>query len=229
MRPHTHHHHPHHHPQNHPTGEPGGEQEFTRRGRRGPRPEGFGRGFGPLGPGIPGFGAPGFGPGGPGGPFGHGGPGGPRGRGGRARRGDVRLAALLLIAEQPRNGYQIIQELGERSEGAWKPSPGAIYPALSQLTDEGFIRETEVDGRKAYEITEQGKTEADQASDRQAPWEQASEGLEASSQGQLFKALGGLAHAARAVAQTGDESLAKQAAEVVDETRKKLYGLLAES
>lgn len=224
MRTHFHHHHhPHNHPQNHPSGEPGNEQEFGRRGRRGPRPEGFGRGpgFGPFGPGVPGFGQ--FGP------VGLGGPGGPRGRGGRARRGDVRLAALLLIAEQPRNGYQIIQELGERSEGAWKPSPGAIYPALSQLTDEGLIRETEVDGRKAYGITEQGKAEADQASERQAPWEQASEGFEASSHGQLFKALGGLAHAAKAVAQTGDDTLAKKAAELVDETRKKLYGLLAES
>ena len=78
-------------------------------------------------------------------------------------------------------------------------------------------------------LTEQGKTEAEQASERQAPWEQASEGFEASSHGQLFKALGGLAHAAKAVAQTGDESLSKQAADLVDETRKKLYGLLAEN
>ena len=140
----------------------------------------------------------------------------------------MRLAALLLIAEQPRNGYQIIQELAERSEGAWKPSPGAIYPALSQLTDEGLIRETEVDGRKAFEITEQGTAEAEQAADRQAPWEQASEGFEGSPQGQLFRAFGTLAQAAKAVAQTGDVTLVQQATELVNETRKKLYALLAE-
>ena len=78
-------------------------------------------------------------------------------RGGRrARRGDVRTAALLLIAEEPRNGYQIIQTLSERSDGAWRVSSGAIYPALSQLEDEGLIRATEVEGRKAFEITETG-------------------------------------------------------------------------
>src|SRR6476661_7621334 len=67
----------------------------------------------------------GFGPGG-----------GPRGRGRKARRGDIRTAALLLLAEEPRNGYQIMQEVEERSGGAWRPSPGSVYPALSQLEDE---------------------------------------------------------------------------------------------
>ncbi|MGJ6979577.1 PadR family transcriptional regulator [Aestuariimicrobium soli] len=214
----------HFHSHHHPHMRPEGEGDHGRRGRRGPSPEGFGGpGFG--GPGLGGFGRGfGFGPfGGPG--FG---PGGHRGRGGRARRGDVRLAALLLIAEGPRNGYQIIQELGERSEGAWKPSPGAIYPALSQLTDEGLIRETEVEGRKVFEITEAGRAEAEQSADRQAPWEQASEGIEGSPAGQLFRAFGSLAQAAKAVAQTGDEALVQQATDLVTDARKKLYSLLAE-
>ena len=67
------------------------------------------------------------------------GPGGPRRRGPRARRGDVRAAALALLAEQPMNGYQIIQQISERSGGLWQPSPGSVYPALAQLEDEGLI------------------------------------------------------------------------------------------
>ena len=101
----------------------GGEPRGRRGGPRGHRGHGRpgfgGPGFDGPGAGGPGFGAPGFG-----GPLGFG-----PGRGGRRRRGDVRLAALLLIAETPRNGYQIIQELAARTDGHWKPSPGAIYPA----------------------------------------------------------------------------------------------------
>ncbi|HWE83103.1 MAG TPA: helix-turn-helix transcriptional regulator, partial [Gaiellaceae bacterium] len=59
-----------------------------------------------------GFGGPGFG-----------GPGGPRGR--RMRRGNVRAAILLLLEEEPRNGYQVMQEIEQRSDGAWRPSPGS--------------------------------------------------------------------------------------------------------
>src|ERR1700675_1675203 len=74
-----------------------------------------------------------------GGPFAGFGPGGgPRGRGRRARRGDIRTAALLLLTEEPRNGYQIMQEVQERSEGAWSPSLGSVYPPLHQLEDEGL-------------------------------------------------------------------------------------------
>ena len=78
------------------------------------------------------------------------GPGGPRGRGRKARRGDIRTAALLLLAEEPRNGYQIMQEVEERSDGVWRPSPGSVYPALAQLEDEGLIRSEETDGRKLF-------------------------------------------------------------------------------
>src|SRR6266566_1956172 len=109
-------------------------------------------------------------------PFGRGGP--PFGpfffRGGpRARRGDVRAAALLLLAEEPRNGYQIMQELEERSGGAWRPSPGSVYPALAQLEDEGLIRTEESDGRKAFVLTDTGREWiAQRGSDQPAPWEQ---------------------------------------------------------
>src|ERR1700734_604917 len=112
----------------------------------------------------------GFGPGGRGG---FGGGGGPRGRGRRARRGDIRTAALLLLAEEPRNGYQIMQEVQERSGGIWSPSPGSAYPALQQLEDEGLIRTEEVDGRKLFAITDDGRAVvAARGAEQTAPWEQ---------------------------------------------------------
>jgi len=137
---------------------------------------GFGRGAfrpgGPGGPGPGGFGPGGFGPGGFGG-RGSGGRGmpGPHGdpedfgpwargrrRGGRAKRGNVRAAALALLAEEPMNGYQIIQQISERSGGLWQPSPGSVYPALAQLEDEGLIALQEADGtRRAYALTDQGR------------------------------------------------------------------------
>src|ERR1700723_2579789 len=118
------------------------------------RHHGFG-GHGPRGEDFGGFPFGGEGPG-----FG---PGGPRWRGGRkARRGDIRTAALLLLAEEPRNGYQIMQEVQERSEGAWSPSPGSVYPALAQLEDEGLIRSQETDGRKLFHITDAGRAAVDE-------------------------------------------------------------------
>src|ERR1700757_2013517 len=102
-------------------------------------------------------------------PFGFGGPGwGGRGGWRKARRGDIRTAALLLLAEEPRNGYEIMQEVQDRSEGVWRPSPGSVYPALSQLEDEGLIRSQEIDGRKVFAITDEGSALlAERGSDRQ--------------------------------------------------------------
>src|SRR5271167_4922956 len=101
----------------------------------------------------------GFGPRGEWGGFG--GPRGPRGRGRKARRGDIRTAALLLLAEEPRNGYQIMQEVSERSDGVWRPSPGSVYPALQQLEDEGLIRSDEIDGRKLFRLTDEGRAQVE--------------------------------------------------------------------
>ena len=93
-------------------------------------------------------------------PFG-GGRGGPFGGGrGRRRRGDVRTALLMLLAEEPRNGYQLMQTIEERSGGRWRPSPGSVYPALAQLEDEGLIRAIERDGTKLFEITDAGREHA---------------------------------------------------------------------
>lgn len=195
--------------------------------------------FGPAGP---------FGPGGPfgphgifgdGGPFGPGGPfGGGRGRGrgrqgggrGRARRGDVRNAALLLIAEQPMNGYQIIQALEERTGGMWRPSPGAIYPALAQLEDEGLIEASEVEGRKAFRITDAGRAEAEAAAEQPKPWDLPEQTPQAGHDAvkEMWGTFKQVAMAASAVTQTGDESAARAATDILGEARRDLYRLLAD-
>ena len=102
--------------------------------------------------------------------------GGPRGRGRKARRGDIRTAALLLLAEEPRNGYQIMQEVEERSDGVWRPSPGSVYPALQQLEDEGLIRSRGDRRAQAVRADRRGtqRTSRSAASDAPAPWEQMS-------------------------------------------------------
>ena len=77
-----------------------------------------------------------------------------RGPGRRMARGDVRSAVLALLAEQPMHGYQIITEIAQRSDGAWKPSAGSVYPTLQQLADEGLVVATESEGRKTYTLTD---------------------------------------------------------------------------
>jgi DNA-binding PadR family transcriptional regulator len=89
----------------------------------------------------------------------------------KAKRGDVRAAVLSLLAEEPRNGYQIIQEIAERSGGLWKPSPGSVYPALQQLEDEGLISAAQTGGRKLFQLTDEGRAYvAEHAEELAAPW-----------------------------------------------------------
>ena len=86
----------------------------------------------------------------------------------RAGRGDVRVAILALLAEQPMHGYQVIQELTERTGGVWRPSPGSVYPTLQQLEDEDLVRETASEsGKRVYELTDTGR---EQAASSPAPW-----------------------------------------------------------
>ena len=188
-------------------------------GSGGPGGHGFGRG-----PGGPAFGrgpwmAPLFGgmPGGPG-----------FGRRRRASRGDVRTAALLLLAEEPRNGYQIMQELEERSEGMWRPSPGSVYPALQQLEDEGLIRSEETEGRRLYHLTDAGRTYvAERPDDQPAPWETFTEPLSDlhAETGALMRDVG-LAFVQ--VLHAGSEAQVAEAGRVLAETRRSLYRILAD-
>ena len=178
--------------------------------RRGPR-GGFGEGFGPGGP---------FGPGAS---FGRG-----RGRGGRGRRGDVRAAILLLLEGDAMHGYELIQQINDRSNGIWKPSPGSIYPALAQLEDEGLVLIEKVAGRKTARLTEAGTTYVEEHRDELGdPWADVS--ADVGDQAMDLRSLvGQLMGAAGQVAAVGTAAQAKQAGEILTEARKSLYRILAE-
>ena len=145
----------------------------------------------------------------------------------RARRGDVRTGLLSLLSDKPMHGYDLIRELEERSGGAWRPSPGSIYPTLQLLEDEGLVASEERDGKRVYTINDAGRAELEERRERggEEPWQfgPLGEGL-----GQLRDAGFQLAAAAMQVARTGSEPQRTQAAEILTEARKKLYALLAE-
>ncbi|NLU81248.1 PadR family transcriptional regulator [Rhodococcus sp. HNM0569] len=212
---------------------PGVDPRQQRRGgppRRGPghggphgpgrgRPHGRGGGFGPeFGPGVdPRFG-PRFGR-----EFGRG-----RGRGGRGRRGDVRAAILVLLAESPMHGYELIQQITERSDGVWRPSPGSIYPALSQLEDEGLVVIEKVAGRKTARLTEAGETYVEtNATELGTPWDEVRGGVPGRHH-DLRALLGTLTGAVGQVAAVGSEDQLTRAAQVLTDARKSVYRILAE-
>jgi DNA-binding PadR family transcriptional regulator len=173
-----------------------------------------------------GFGGHEYGPGF--GPFGPGRGRGPRGRGRKARRGDIRTAALLLLAEEPRNGYQIMQEVEERSQGIWSPSPGSVYPALAQLEDEGLIRTEESDGRKVFAITDAGReTLAQRGEERPAPWEEMSSEVSPQAH-ELGKLMREVAFAFAQVMRTGSDPQIAAARDVLSTARRDLYKILAD-
>jgi DNA-binding PadR family transcriptional regulator len=187
-----------------------------------PRARGRGRSGGAAGPGG----------GGPWGPRGHHGFAdhdhrGGRGPGRRAGRGDVRAAVLLLLAEEPRHGYQLIQEIAARTDGRWRPSPGAIYPALNLLEDEGLVTTTTESGRRLATLTDAGRAYVEQHADELGtPWQDAA-GRPLNAARTLREALGSLAAAAQQVARTGSDDQAQRAAAILARARRDLYLLLA--
>lgn len=176
--------------------------------------------FGPFGPGGPGFGGPMFGGPGFGGGRGHGGP------RGRARRGDVRASILALLKDRPMHGYEMIQEIAERSGGAWKPSPGSVYPTLQLLEDEGLIASESEGGKKLFALTEAGRTAAEEGPD--APWEEASRGVDWEALSEIRQAGSGLMEAFGQVWKTGTKEQRDKALAVLTDARKKLYLILAD-
>ena len=168
-----------------------------------------------------------------GGPRGFGGPGrhgfgGPRGRhGGRRPRGDVRAAILVLLDEQPRNGYGIMQEIEERSAGAWRPSPGSVYPVLQQLEDEGLVRPTESEERKLMQLTDAGRAYvAERRETLGTPWDTAAAGVSEDMM-ELRNLIWQVGAAVREVVGSGTDEQHAQAREVLADTRRALYRILA--
>jgi DNA-binding PadR family transcriptional regulator len=180
----------------------------------GGRRRGRGRGAGRFGGGPGGFGGPG-------------GLGGPPFRGGhrRARRGDVRAAILALLTERPMHGYEIIGELDQRTEGAWRPSPGSVYPTLQMMEEEGLLVAEETDGKRRFGLTDAGRAEAE-AQEGPTPWEAllADSGDEAVS---LRDAMGTTIQALKQVFRVGTPAQQAKAVEILVDTRRRLYEVLA--
>ncbi len=175
---------------------------------RGPGGRGFGGPFGPM------MGrAWGFGPG--------------DGRS-RAGRGDVRTAVLALLTEGPRHGYQMIGEIAERSGGAWKPSPGSIYPVLSALQDEGLVDDEKIEGKRVFSLTDAGRAYVEDRADELAHVFDANSSDEDEGVTDLRQLLMGVGAAAVQVVTTGTPEQVAAARTILASTRRELYLLLAE-
>ncbi|MBO2454787.1 helix-turn-helix transcriptional regulator [Actinomadura barringtoniae] len=174
------------------------------------------RGGGPFGPWDQGFGPGGFGPGR------HGGRGG---RGRRTRRGNVRAALLALLAERPMHGYEMIQELDNRTGGVWRPSPGSVYPTLQMLEDEGHVTSEEQGGKRLFALTDAGREET--AGQTTPPWEEVTEAVgENAVRGR--DAIGQLIGALHQVMAVGSEAQKERSLDVINDARRKIYGILAD-
>jgi DNA-binding PadR family transcriptional regulator len=159
-----------------------------------------------------------------------GGPGGPRGS--RVRRGDVRAAILDVLAVEPMNGYQVIQQIAERTGGAWKPSPGSVYPTVQQLEDEGLVDGVDSDRRRLLTLTDEGRAYVEAHPDElAATWrafDDASDAADDRDGTDLKPAIGQVMGAVWQIVSTGTQQQQAEAAEILSDTRRRLYGLLAE-
>jgi DNA-binding PadR family transcriptional regulator len=139
----------------------------------------------------------------------------------------VRAAILALLAEQPRNGYQIMQELEKRSRGLWRPSPGSVYPALQQLQDEGLIRDEAEGGGRTYHLTDAGRDYVKAHPEEvRAPWEEANEEDDERAR-ELLATLRDLGLAIWQISGSGTRTQRAEARRVLEETRRALYRILA--
>jgi DNA-binding PadR family transcriptional regulator len=147
---------------------------------------------------------------------------------GRTRRGEIRTVLLAILADGPGHGYDLIQRIEAKTSGAWKPSPGSVYPTLQLLQDEGFVTMDATDGKRTFELTENGRVEAQRRLDNPAdnPWTR--EGRGRSQAGALFEPMKGLVIALKQISMSGNPQQVEAATEIVKEARRKLYLLLAE-
>ncbi|HEU5036786.1 MAG TPA: PadR family transcriptional regulator [Nocardioides sp.] len=161
---------------------------------------------------------------------------GDRQRGPRVRRGDVRSAILDVVGTaqgkgEDVNGYQVIHQIAERSNGAWRPSPGSVYPTIQQLEDEGLVATTDANGRRSLRLTDAGREYVDAHADELtavwAPFEEP-EREEGGGVADLRPEIGQVMGAVWQIVTTGSDQQRRAAVEVLVETRRKLYGVLAD-
>ena len=144
------------------------------------------------------------------------------------RRGDIRTALLVALADAPGHGYELIQRLADKTGGAWQPSPGSVYPTLQFLEDEGLVGSTERDGKRVYELTEAGRAEATRRVEQAGgePW--AGPGRPWDGGGQLRSSMAQLHLAFKQVMLAGRPEQVDQAVAILNDARKRLYQLLSE-
>jgi DNA-binding PadR family transcriptional regulator len=151
---------------------------------------------------------------------------GPHG-GRRARRGDVRAAALLLLSEEPRNGYAIMQAIEERTGGAWRPSPGSVYPALAQLQDEGLVRVEEHESGRTFHLTEAGLAHVEERrSDLERRWRGVEDAVDEGAL-ELMNEMRQLHFAVGQLMGVGTSEQVAEAPPVLGESRRAIYRMLA--
>lgn len=154
-------------------------------------------------------------------------PGGSRGP--KVRRGDVRAAILDVLSVEPMNGYQVINQIAERTGGAWKPSPGSVYPTMQQLEDEGLVESTSVSGRRQSTLTEAGREYvAEHPDELAATWRPFDADHDDDTTADLKPAVGQVMGAVWQVVTSGSPQQQAEAAEILADTRRRLYGLLAD-
>jgi DNA-binding PadR family transcriptional regulator len=141
------------------------------------------------------------------------------------RRGDIRLALLQALTAGPAHGYEIMRRLEERSGGLWRPSAGSVYPTLQLLEEQGLLTSREDGGKRVYDLTAEGRAEAEGQADGGLPWEAAEGNV---GRHALRGAVAQLHLAAKQVAMAGDEPKVERAVIILKEARQKLYQLLAE-
>jgi len=160
-------------------------------------------------------------------------------RGPKVRRGDVRSAILDVLrtaaegeSQEQVNGYQIIQQINERSGGAWRPSPGSVYPTIQLLQDEGLVETDDERPRKTLALTAEGTAyvaeHADELAAVWAPFERQEQDEKSSGFGDLKPEIGQVMGAVWQIITTGSEQQQRAAIDVLVETRRKLYGILAD-
>jgi DNA-binding PadR family transcriptional regulator len=136
---------------------------------------------------------------------------------------------LTLLAEQPRHGYEIIQEIRERTDNAWRPSPGSVYPTLQQLEDEGLIRPEEGEGRRMFGLTDTGEAYVtDHREELEKVWEVDQEDAVSDAVTALRTQYGQLHAAVLQIMSAGTDEQREQAATALGDARKTIYRLLAE-
>jgi DNA-binding PadR family transcriptional regulator len=145
----------------------------------------------------------------------------------RARRGAVRDALLVALAERPMHGYELITELEVRTSGRWRPSPGSIYPALTRMEEEGLLTAEELNGKRVFSLTARGREarealDADGADPTPDPWRESGDG-----QGALRALPAEIAGQARQLRRFGSPDQVERAAALLEDVKRELYGILA--